>query len=68
MRKVVLNRWFLLSLLLTVSLSAFSLVAYRQHAGVRDLDKECSRQTVPAMEKGEMLWDALSRQFTSVSF
>ena len=65
MRKVVSNKWFLLSALLTISLSAFSFVAYKKARQVCDITENC--QTTPAqpVEKGEMLIDAVSRQFTS---
>ena len=64
MRKVVRNKWFILAALLLVSLSAFSVVAFRE---TRQLCTMTHCQEAPRTEKGEMLWDILSRQFSSVS-
>jgi hypothetical protein len=66
MKKVILNKWFLLAVLLTISLSAFSVVAYQKTRAICNATKACCKPQ-RAAEKGEMLWDALSRQFSSVS-
>lgn len=66
MRKVILNKWFLLASLLTISLSAFSFIAYKKTTSVCNVPKRCCQKPAaqPA-QKGEMIWDAVSRQFTS---
>ncbi|HEU4469459.1 MAG TPA: hypothetical protein VFR58_00120 [Flavisolibacter sp.] len=67
MRKVILNKWFFLALLLMVSLSAFSVIAYKEARSICNVtDETCGNSSRPA-DKGEMLWDVLSRQFSSVS-
>ncbi|MFL5740056.1 MAG: hypothetical protein ACJ75B_07555 [Flavisolibacter sp.] len=66
MSKVVFNKWFILAALLLISLSAFSFVAYKKTRAICNSANECHKAPVQA-EKGELIWDALSRQFSSVS-
>ena len=68
MRRVLLNKWFLLALLLTISLSAFSVVAYQQARSLCSKAPACCKRQAVSPEKGELLWDVLSRQFSSISF
>jgi len=68
MRRVLLNKWFLLALLLTISLSAFSVVAYKQARSLCTQAPDCCKRQAAGPEKGELLWDVLTRQFSSVSF
>ena len=66
MKKVVFNKWFMLAFLLIISLSAFSFVAYKKTRAICTATKVC---TGPAgtSGKGELLWDGLSGQFSSLS-
>ena len=68
MRKVFINKWFILSVLLTVCLSAFS--AFAISATQEDTiqprsGSSCCRRPA-AGDKGEMIWEAVSRQFSSI--
>lgn len=65
MRKVILNKWFLLTALLTISLSAFSIVAYKKVREACTVTDNCSQSPSVPAEKGELLIDAVSKQFTS---
>jgi len=64
MRKVNLYKWLFVAALLSVSLSALSLIAYQPRINC-PAGKECCQRTMPE-KQGEMLWDAISRQFISV--
>ena len=66
MRKVFFNKWFILSVLLTISLSAFSFIAYKKAQAVCPAANECCKKQVEDNKRGEMIWDAISRQFSSV--
>jgi hypothetical protein len=66
MRKVFFNKWFFLALLLTLSLSAFSFYAYKKTSSVCTMTKECCRHSTKTPQQGEMIWDAFSRQLTSL--
>ena len=59
MRKVLLNKWFLLAILLTVSLSTFSVVTYKK---VRRTGGKCTQ--TPRIENTDMVLD-ITRHFTS---
>ena len=63
MKKVLFDKWFILAFLLLVSLSAFSFVAYKETRSI------CSTSKVShgSYDKGDLLWDDLSRQFSSIS-
>jgi hypothetical protein len=63
MRKVFINKWFLLAAFLTLSLSAVSFVAYKKTGAVCADSKDCC-QNAPSNQKSDMLWDVLSRQLT----
>ncbi len=65
MRKVILNKWFLLTAVLTISLSAFSFIAYKKVRQACTVTDNCSEPPASPAEKGELLIDAVSRQFTS---
>ncbi|MGZ5287317.1 MAG: hypothetical protein ACXWB9_09045 [Flavisolibacter sp.] len=65
MRKVILNKWFLLSAFLTLSLSAFSIVTYKKVRQTCTVSGNCSQAPSVPAEKGELLIDAVSRQFSS---
>jgi hypothetical protein len=65
MRKVIFNKWFLLAALLTISLSAFSFVAYKKTEAVCAVAPDCCRRSMENNTKNELLWDIISRQFTS---
>jgi hypothetical protein len=67
MKKVVFDKWFMLAFLLIISLSAFSFVAYKKTRAICSATKVC-KDPEGASEKGQLLWDGLSRQFSSVSF
>ena len=66
MRRIMLNKWFVIAVLLMISLSAFSVVAYKK---TRELSSPESVNQVSTgrFQKGEMIWDVLSGQFTPVS-
>jgi len=67
MRKVFLNKWFLPAALLIISLSAFSFIAYKKTSSVCTVTRECSpKPEKEPVQRGEMMWDAVSRQFTTV--
>jgi hypothetical protein len=66
MRKVFLNKWFFLAALLTISLSAFSFVVYKQTRRVCTVRECCQKPSAAPGKKGEMPWDAVSEQFTSL--
>jgi hypothetical protein len=66
MRKVFINKWFFLAAFLTISLSAFSFAAYKKTQSVCSSTKECCKQApVESNQRSDMLWDVISRQFTS---
>ena len=66
MRKVFLNKWFILSALLTISLSAFSVVAYKKTTALCQTNNERCEKQDQKDGNTEMLWDILSRQFSSI--
>jgi hypothetical protein len=61
MRKVFINKWFLLAACLTLSLSTLSFVAYKKTESVCSAD--CPNNPANS-QKTDMLWDVLSRQLT----
>lgn len=63
MRKVFINKWFLLAAFLTLSLSTVSFVAYKKTQAVCTNGGSCC-QNAPSNQKADMLWDVLSRQIT----
>ena len=65
MRKVLLNKWVILSAILTISLSAFSFVAYKKVRQVCAPAENCSQSPGKQAIDNELLIDAFSRQFTS---
>lgn len=65
MRKVFINKWFFLAAFLTVSLSAFSFVAYKKARPVCSITRDCCQRSIENSPKNELLWDVISRQFTS---
>jgi hypothetical protein len=65
MRKVILNKWFIVTALLTISLSAFSIIAYKKVRQVCKMSEKCTQTPAQPERKGDMLIDAVSRQFTS---
>ena len=64
MRKVFINKWFLLAASLTLGLSTASFISYKKAEAVCNLTSECPAGTGTATESNEMLWDLISRQFT----
>lgn len=64
MRKVFINKWFLLAAAVTISLSAVSFVTYKKTQSVCSLTNECPNRPGEAAERSEMLWDVISGQFT----
>jgi len=66
MRKVFVNKWFLLAAALTLSLSAFSFVTYKNTEAVCAATENCYQNSpVNANQKTDMLWDILSRQLSN---
>jgi hypothetical protein len=65
MRKVFFNKLFLLTILLTVSLSAFSFIAYKKSIRVCSAAECVKKNMNPPIQKGDLPWEAVSRQFTS---
>jgi len=66
MRKVIPNKWLILAALLVLSLSAFSVIVYKSaHSLYPSSDEQCCKKPSETKEKGEMILDAVSRQFTS---
>jgi len=61
MRKVFINKWFLFAATLTLSLSAFSFVAYKKVQPVCSVTQPCL--TDPE-KNTDLFWDVLSRQFS----
>jgi hypothetical protein len=66
MRRVFINKWFILASLLTISLSAFSFVAF-QDVQKNSLCQQC-RKPAGNTEKSDLLWDLIANQLTNVSF
>jgi hypothetical protein len=65
MKKVFINKWFLLAAFLTVSLSAFSFIAYK-NSQICTFTKECCQnKPTESNQRSDMLWDVISKQFTS---
>jgi hypothetical protein len=65
MRKVAINKWFLLTALLTISLSAFSLIAVKKTDSAPEKGSCCQRPNAP-VQKGEMIWEVISHQFSAI--
>jgi len=65
MRKVFLNKWFILSALLTISLSAFSVVAYKKTTEICPTNSESCKKPVQKGGNATLIWDNLTRQFSS---
>ena len=65
MRKVIPNKWLILAALLVLSLSAFSVIVYKNTRSLYPTDEQCCKKPSETKEKGEMILDAVSRQFTS---
>jgi hypothetical protein len=63
MRKVFINKWFFLAASLTLSLSAFSFVAYKKTQPVCSVTQPCG--TANPNKSTDLLWDVLSRQFSN---
>jgi hypothetical protein len=68
MRKVFINKWFILASLLTITLSLFSFMAYKKAQPVCTASAECCKKTLKDVEKGGMFWDLISGQLSTVSF
>jgi hypothetical protein len=66
MRKVFLNKWFILSALLTISLSAFSVVAYKKTTEICSTNSESCKKPAQKGGNATLIWDNLTRQFTSI--
>ena len=66
MRKVFLNKWFILSALLTISLSAFSVVAYKKTTEVCPSNAESCAKPFQKGGNATLIWDNLTRQFSSI--
>jgi len=65
MRKVFPIKWLILAAFLVISLSAFSVIVYKKtHSLCPSGEKSCKGPS-ETREKGEMILDAVSRQFTS---
>jgi hypothetical protein len=64
MRKVFINKWFLLAATLTLSLSAASFISYKKAERVCTVSNEDSGVPGTASKGSEMLWEVISRQFT----
>jgi|GEM_PF-4586489 len=66
MRKVFANRWFILGALLTLSLSAFSLIAIESDnpANHSNYVQRCCKSA----DKGEFLWEIVSGHLHTVLF
>lgn len=63
MRKVFINKWFFLAIAFSISLSTFSLIAYKKTQPVDRFNKNCCRnKPVYLNQKTDLLWDILSRQ------
>jgi hypothetical protein len=65
MRKVFINKWFILAAFLTISLSAFSFVAFKKTQSVCTITEQCPRNATESGQKSDMLWDVISKQFAS---
>jgi hypothetical protein len=66
MRKVFLNKWFFLAVLLTLSLSAFSVLAYQKTKSACALVvNECPDGSVSSNERTDMFWEMLSKPFSN---
>ena len=63
MRKVFINKWFLFAATLTLSLSAFSFVAYKKVQPVCSVTQPCGASSLN--ENTDLLWDVLSRQLSN---
>jgi hypothetical protein len=68
MRRVFINKWFILASLLTISLSCFSFVAYQDMDTPCTLSRENDRKPANGTEKVDFLWDMVTRQLPTVSF
>ncbi|MFL5811193.1 MAG: hypothetical protein ACJ749_16850 [Flavisolibacter sp.] len=67
MRRLIFNKWFLLSVVLVVGLAAFSYSTYRDTRSVCSFSKEQDNKHETSSRKGELTWDAISTQFSSIS-
>jgi len=66
MRKVFINKWIFLAASLTLSLSAFSFVAYQKTQSVCTVTmKGCQNMPADSDDRPDMLWDLLSRQLSN---
>jgi len=66
MRKVFVNKWFLLAAALTLSLSAFSFATYKKTEAVCSSTANCSQdRPANSNQKTDLLWDILSRQLSN---
>jgi hypothetical protein len=66
MRKVFTNKWFFLAAALTLSLSIFSFIAYQKTQSTYMATIEsCQNGRAGSNERGDLLWDLLSRQFSN---
>jgi hypothetical protein len=66
MRKIFLNKWFILSALLTISLSGFSVVAYKKSTQICPTSSETCKKPVQKGGNAVLIWDNLTRQFSSI--
>ena len=65
MRKIFINKWFFLAVFLTISLSAFSFIAYKKTQAACTSSGSCCQHSPEPAQRADMLWDVISRQFTS---
>jgi hypothetical protein len=63
MRKVFINKWFILASALTLTLSIFSFIAYKKVEPICSVTQP-GRLADPD-KNTDLLWDVLSRQFSS---
>ena len=67
MKKFILNKWFILSVLLVVGLAAFSFTTYKNTRSICSFSKNQGNKQAVSSQKGELIWDAVSSQFSSIS-
>jgi len=67
MRRFILNKWFILSALLVVGLAAFSFATYQNTRSICSIGKNPGTKQAVGSQKGELIWDAVSSQFSSIS-
>ena len=67
MRRFILNKWFILSALLIIGLAAFSFATYQSTRSICSFGKSQGNKQAVSSQKGELIWDAVSSQFSSIS-